>query len=146
MLRTLLIFLIPLVLLSPIAAQAPETPPIVLSGLRAYQAFGRDSAVAVWTRGSPIEGQVGSQVMRGMEDIETAYGSATDHEILANVAIGRRVIRSYVVVYFTRGPMYAWFDCYRSNDSWITVGFLFNTRPQEILPRAMLEPAQRRSQ
>ena len=138
--RTLVVSLITTLAVSPLAAQKPETPPIVIAGLQAYRAFGRDSAIATWLRGSPVEGQIGNQVNRGLQDVETAYGSATGGEILANVAIGTRVVRSYVVVLFTKGPMYAWFDCYRRDNSWIIVGFLFNTRPQEILPPSMLAP------
>jgi hypothetical protein len=121
------------------------TPPVVLAGLNAYRASGRDSAIATWMRGSALEGQIGSQVARALEDIESAVGSATGHEILANVAIGTRVIRTYAVVHFRRGAMFALFDSYHGDSGWVLNGFLFNTRAQEILPPSMLAPPTRPS-
>jgi hypothetical protein len=108
---------------SPVRAQAPDTPPLVLAGLDAYRAGGTDSAVAVWLRDSPAQGQPGlSQVIEGLSNIERAYGEFTGYEVLGNVPLGARVIRTYVVILFAGGPLYAWFDSYRTSTGWIMPG------------------------
>ncbi len=131
-----------LALAIPARAQNPPTPHYLLTGLDAYVSYGHDSALAIWERGSPVRGQ-GQQVRLGLEGIETSYGKATGYEILASVAIGSSVERTYLVVDFEHGPLYAWFDSYTSSDGQIMVGFLFDTKPQNILPPAMLTPGVR---
>jgi hypothetical protein len=81
-----------------------------------------------------------------LEDFETAIGSsATGYEILANVAIGTRVIRTYAVLHFARGALFASFDSYHADAEWLLNGIWFNGRPQEILPPSMLGPPTRSS-
>jgi len=54
------------------------------------------------------------------------------------VALGRRVLRAYIVVFYERGPLYFHFDSYRASGNWIVVAFLFNTKPELILPPELL--------
>lgn len=125
-----------------VSAQAPATPPPILNGLTAYRAFGGDSAIAVWVRGSALEGLVGRDVARGLADLEASFGSYEGHEVLGNVAIGTRGMRTYVAIHLHTGAFYVWFDSYRSATGWLLTGFLLNAKPSEILPASMLTPLQ----
>jgi hypothetical protein len=140
MLRPLALCLALVALIHQAQAQTSQTPPILIAGLNAYIAFGHDSALAIWERGSPARGQASVQVRRGLEDLEASYGRATGFDILANVAIGSRVVRTYYVVLFENGPLYGLFDSFRTATTQIMTGFLLNSKPQEILPAAMLAP------
>jgi hypothetical protein len=121
-------------------AQSAEVPPIVVAGLDAYRASGIRAALDVWLKGSPVGANSAAteQIIQGLAPIEASYGGMIGHDVLRTVAIGPHVRRVYVTLLYERGPLYAFFDCYRAAQGWIIPGFLSNTKPQEILPPALL--------
>ena len=123
------------------AAQGPSTPTPVIDGLNAYRDFGHDSAIVWWVRGSAVEGLVGRDVNRAFSDLESSFGSYEGYEVLANVPIGARTMRTYVSIHLQKGAIYMWFDSYRGAKGWVLTGFLLNAKPGEILPPAMLSPS-----
>ncbi len=122
------------------AAQAADVPPIVTAGLEAYRANGLRAALDVWLKDSPVGGNPAAttQLVQGLAPIEALYGRMIGHDILRTVNIGPHVRRVYAALLFERGPLYAFFDCYQTPRGWIIPGFLTNTKPQEILPPALL--------
>lgn len=116
--------------------QAVTLPPIVRAGLEAYKLRGATAAVAMWMKDSPITDL--SDVTRGLEQIETVYGKMVGYEPLETVAFGSYASRTYLVILFDKGPVYARFDCYMPKDQWIVTAFLFNTKPELILPAKMM--------
>jgi len=61
------------------------------------------------------------------------------NEILRVTPIGSRVLRVYAIVHYQKGPLYMWFECYRASSDWTVVAFLFNPRPEPILPASLID-------
>lgn len=129
---------------SGLAAQAttrPEIPPVVTHGLDTLAAGGLEGALAVWAVGSPglADPTSRANVLASLSPVLLAYGKATGGEVLGAVTIGSRVERVYVVLFFERGPLFGYVDTFRNATGWLVLGFLTNTRPQEVLPASLLE-------
>jgi hypothetical protein len=119
------------------SAQRPELPSVVRAGLLAYQHSGAKLALKTWSQDSPIANQFGAQAERAFEQIEGAYGNMIGYDVLDVVSLGPHVTRSYVVILYDSGPTYMSFDCYKKADHWVLTAFLFNAKPDLILPPAM---------
>ena len=131
------------ILLTPqlnLTAQAPQLPPAVSAGLEAYKQGGASAALAAWLKGSAIPQETSPTTRAAFEQIEGAYGHFTGYDVLRVVPFGPHVLRSYVVILCERGAVYAWFDSYKGGEHWILTQFLFNTKPDLILPPTMLAP------
>jgi hypothetical protein len=111
----------------------------VRSGLLAYQQSGASAAIKAWSLDSPIADK-GGEAQHAFEQIEAGYGHMIGYEVLAVVPIASHVLRSYVIILYESGPAYIWFDCYKKPDHWVMTGFLFNVKPDLILPPALLAP------
>lgn len=124
-----------------VPAQQKDVPPVVLSGLQVYRAEGAAAAVKAWLVNSPVSGDAGliSNTTAALKRFEAASGPLTGQDILQSSPLGSRALRNYVILLFERGPLYAYFDTYRTSKGWIVTGFLFNSRPDEILPRSVFE-------
>jgi hypothetical protein len=127
------------------AQRSTDVPPIVLRGFEAYIARGTEAAFDTWLTGSPVasDANMRASAIDGLKAVEAQYGRVVGHEILGVAPVGTTVRRVYVVIRYERGPLYAWFDCYQTGETWIIPGFLVNTRPQLILPPEMLSPSPR---
>ena len=129
---------------SRLAAQATtrsEVPPIVTHGLDTLAAGGLEGALAVWAVGSPglADPTSRANVLASLNPVLLAYGKATGGEVLGAIPIGSRVERVYVVLFFERGPLFGYVDAFRTATGWVVLGFLTNTRAQEVLPASLLE-------
>jgi hypothetical protein len=129
--------------LSPpqLLAQQKDVPPVVLSGLQVYKAEGAAAAVKAWLLNSPVgdDAALISNTTAALKRIQTTYGTLIGHDILQSSPLGSRGARNYVILLFERGPLYAYFDTYRTSKGWIVTGFLFNGKPDEILPHSLFE-------
>jgi hypothetical protein len=121
-----------------VRAQAPDVAPIVRAGLDAYKAGNAATALTTWFKGSPVPEQSTLAARGVLEQIESSYGRMVGYDVLQVAALGPHVTRSYIVLLYEKGPLYAWFDCYKTGDQWIMTGFLFNTKPDLILPPNLL--------
>ena len=121
------------------AAQGPSVPPVVRRGLDAYRSSGGDAAVRAWLVNSPLANDSGAAnsviVLRRLEQV---YGSMVGDEVLKVNPIGNHVVRVYVVLLFQKGPVYMWLECYETASQWLVSAFLFNPRPDPILPSTLL--------
>jgi hypothetical protein len=119
-------------------SQSLEAPPIIVAGLEVYKASDVAAALTAWMKNSPVSDQSIPTTRAAFEQIESAYGHMVGYDVLQVVPLGRYASRSYVVILYEKGPIYSWFDCYRRGEEWIVTGFLFNTKPDAILPPTML--------
>lgn len=121
------------------AAQGPSVPPVVRRGLDAYRSNGGDAAIRAWLVNSPLANDSGAAnsviVLRRLEQV---YGSMVGDEVLKVNPIGNHVVRVYVVLLFQKGPVYMWLKCYETASQWLVSAFLFNPRPDPILPSTLL--------
>ena len=131
------LFLVLALLVPTLSAQRPELPNIVRAGLLAYEHGGAKPALKAWSQDSPIADKFGADVQDAFEKIEGAYGRMTGYDLLHVVQFGPHASRSYVVLLYQSGPVYMWFDCYKKMDHWVVTAFLFNTKPDPILPAGM---------
>ncbi len=117
-------------------------PPIAKAGYDTWIEKDLSAAFDVWMRGSALEGDKTSrlQLLGGLAQVESAYGKLHSYEMLGAYDLSARLKRIYVVSYHPKGPLFAYFDLYKSNDgAWILYMFFFNTKPQEILPRELVD-------
>jgi hypothetical protein len=130
-----------LVLLLSTAARAAETPSIIKEGFDAYKERGVAAGFERWMRGSALEGDTTTklQILGGMTQIEAAYGKIESYEVIATFAPTKRLQRIYTVSYHAKGPIFGYFDLYATEKGWVGYMFNFNTKPQEILPRSLLD-------
>jgi len=133
-------------LLAPLAssAQAPaskekavgEVPPIVLSGLQAYRDGGPDAALRAWTKGSPLEGSKDAlsqgNILRQVQDY---YGTYRGFEVVSTRDISPKTRVVYLVLDFDKGPLFAKFVTYRSEQDWILAYFNSNTKEELVFPQ-----------
>jgi hypothetical protein len=117
------------------AQEHSEVPKIVLSGLDAYKAEGPEAAVKAWLKGSPLEGSKEAlgqaNVLRQIEEFYGAY-KAFDFIRSRNLSPTTRII--YLTLDYEKGPLFAKFVTYRTEQGWILPSFTFNTKEESILP------------
>jgi len=120
----------------PLGGQTPALPPVIRAGMEAFKVRGHDAALARWIKDSPITDP--SEAAKAFTQIESVYGRMTGYEVLDVVPFGTYSSRSYLVILFEKGPVYARFDCFRPKDDWVIIDFVFNTKPDPILPATMM--------
>ncbi len=123
------------------AITAAEPPSIIKDGFDAYKEKGAASAFETWLRGSALEGDTTTKlsVLGGITQIEAAYGKVESFEVIATFTPTARLRRVYAVSYHAKGPVFSYFDLYKSEKSWVIYMLNFNTKPQDILPRSLLD-------
>jgi hypothetical protein len=145
--RILLSGVLPLVLLGTaprgLEAQAApadtSVPAIVVEGMREFAARGLRAALATWLRGSPVENSGAlEQMAAAVTPIEAAYGRMVGYEVVRVVPVSPSVRRVYAVLRYERGPLYAYFDCYRAASGWVIPTLLTHTQASQILPADLL--------
>jgi len=125
--------------ISSASTQSTTVPPIVERGFEEYESHGVDSAYHTWLANSPIShDSTAISSAFTLHQLEKLYGRMEGHEIMKVSAIGSRVLKVYAIAHFQRGPLYMWFECYRAGPEWIISAFLFNPRPEPILPTALI--------
>jgi hypothetical protein len=112
---------------------------VIRAGLDAYKQRGAAAAISTWLKNSPV-GQASEATTSTLTHIEDGYGQMIGYDVLRVVPLGPHALRSYVVILYVKGPLYVRFDCYEARTQWIMTAFLFNTRPDSILPQATFAP------
>jgi hypothetical protein len=114
---------------------AEDVPKIVLSGLAAYKSDGADAALKAWIKGSALDGSKDAlsqaNVLRQIQDFYGAYESY-DLILARNLSPKIRVI--YIALDFEKGPLFAKFVVYQTEQGWLITNFVFNTKEELILP------------
>jgi hypothetical protein len=121
-------------------AQKPVIAPIVQEGLDTYRAHDAAAAVAAWTRGW---GQADSTKVRQLREslrvIEENYGRMQGYEVISTTQPGKRVRRSYAILYYEGRPLYAFFHAYQSLEgTWKVMDMTWNTNWKEVMSPSVL--------
>ncbi|MGA3134480.1 MAG: hypothetical protein ABSC88_00655 [Terracidiphilus sp.] len=113
-------------------------PPIIISGLEAYKDKGPDDAVRAWIKGSAIDGSKDALTQaNNLRQIQDYYGAYRAYEVISTREVTPKTRVVYLVLDFDKGPLFAKFVVYRSDQGWILVTFNFNTKEEAILPTAV---------
>ena len=115
---------------SPDAQTAQGLPHIIATGLKAYVGGGPDEAVSAWTRGSVIDGSSQANLLHQAQNL---YGPYRAFEVLGTRQFGSRTEIVYLTLDYDKGPIFAKFVAYRSDQGWILASFDFSTK-EDILP------------
>jgi hypothetical protein len=120
---------------------ADDVPKIVIDGFNAYKISGVGEAINVWLKGSPMESdKMGIvQLQGGFTQIESAYGKMVSYEILKSIKISPVSNRIYAEILYERGPVFMFFDCYKSLNGWIIPIVRCHTEVDKILPADFLK-------
>jgi len=125
-------------------AQSGTAPTIILDGMRAYLAKGPDSAVRTWTRNwSPADSGQIATLVQSLRAVEAQYGRFEGHEVLRNAPLGSRVQRTYLVMWYERRPLYAFFQTYETGSVWKVIDLTWDPDWTKAFPASpeSTEPA-----
>ena len=140
--RTFALFLCSCAFLLPYSASAAANPDstdiqsaqglphIVASGLKAYKDAGPDEAVSTWTRGSTIDGSSQANLLHQIQEL---YGAYRTFDVIGSRQFGSRTQIIYLTLDFDKGPVFAKFVVYKSEQGSILASFNFSTK-DDILP------------
>ncbi len=110
-------------------------PTVIVYGLDAYRDKGPDEAVRAWIKGSPLEGSKDAlSQSNNLRQVQDYYGAYRTFEVIGSRDISPRTRVLYLVLDYEKGPLFARFVVYRSDDGWILTSFNFNTKQEAILP------------
>lgn len=116
------------------SAEAPA--PIVITGLEAYKEKGPEEAVKAWIKGSGIDGSKDALAQSNtLRQVEDYYGKYQSYEVVKTQSISPRVQAVYLVLDYEKGPLFAKFVNYRTDQGWVLAYFSFNTKEEVILPQ-----------
>jgi hypothetical protein len=127
-------------LMVPSEGVGEEIPSIIKDGFEAYKTGGPDAAVKKWLEGSPVSGSQEAALVPGQfKTIETVYGPYKGYEVIRIVTITPSTNMVFLVIRFDRGPCYGSFTVYnREEQDSIITHFNFNTKPEMVIPAAIL--------
>jgi hypothetical protein len=117
------------------AQESGDVPKIILSGLDAYKAEGPEAAIKAWVKGGPMEESKDAlsqaNVLRQIQDYYGVY-KAFDVIRSRNLSPTTRIF--YLTMDYEKGPLFAKFVAYRTEQGWIVTTFTFNTKEDLIVP------------
>ncbi len=115
-------------------------PEIINQGFNAYAQTGLNSALQVWLQNSLLDRNTLLKTeLAALKQADATYGLFESGEVMRQVAITPRVTRVYLVLYYERSPLWAYFDLYKTrNGTQVISDIFFNTKVQVILPAEFL--------
>jgi hypothetical protein len=126
------------------AAQNPDASPrasreglptFIISGLHAYKDTGPEEAVKTWIKGSTLEGNADALSQANLlQQTQDLYGPYEAFEVIRATDLTPRTRVLYLALDYAKGPLFAKFIVYRSDQGWILNSFSFNPREDAILP------------
>lgn len=127
---------------APVAgAQTRVQPPALINqGFIAYAQNGLSTALQVWLQNSQLDrATLLRSEMAALKYADTNYGAFESGEVMHTVAITPRVTRVYLVLYYERAPLWAYFDLYRlRNGNQAISDVFFSPKVQVILPAELM--------
>lgn len=127
----------------PAFAQAkPAVPELINQGFNAYAQTGLNAALAIWLQNSLLDRDtLLKSELAPLKRADANYGLFESGEVMRQVAITSRVTRVYLVLYYEKAPLWAYFDLYRTRaGNQVISDIFFNTKVQVILPSELLTP------
>jgi len=127
---------------SAFAQTSTQPPELINQGLRAYSQNGLNTALQLWLQNSLLDR---ATLLRGemaaLKQADANFGAFESGEVMRSVAITPRVTRVYLVLYYERAPLWAWFDLYRTrNGAQVISDVYFSPKVQVILPAELITP------
>jgi hypothetical protein len=116
-----------------------DIPHLIVAGLEAYKEKGPEEAVKTWIKDSPVDGNKDALTQANLlRQVQDFYGAYQSFETISTRDLSRRVRVVYVVMNYEKGPLFAKFVTFHSEDhGWVLTSFLFNTKPELILPSTL---------
>ncbi|HXY54696.1 MAG TPA: hypothetical protein VEM40_08505 [Nitrospirota bacterium] len=123
-----------------VTSYADDVPRIVLDGLNAYKSAGFTEAFNVWLKGSPMESDKTTtmNLKGGFTQIESIFGKMIGYDVLKTTNISPVTNRTYIEINYEKGPLFLYFDNYKSPSGWIIPTMKFHTEADKILPSDMI--------
>jgi hypothetical protein len=136
--RPVLLLSVAMLCLAPFAsAQNRVQPPALINqGLLAYAQNGLGTALQLWLQNSLLDR---TTLLKGelaaLKYADANYGAFESGEVMLTVALTPRVSRVYLVLYYERAPVWAWFDIYRTRHGTEVISDVyFSAKVEVILP------------
>ena len=119
-----------------LAQQRQAMPELINQGLISYAQSGLNSALQVWLQNSLLDrNTLLRSEMAALKQADASYGLFESGEVMRVAAITPRVTRVYLVMYYDRAPLWAWFDLYRTRSgNQVISDVFFSPKAQVILP------------
>jgi len=140
--RLVLVLSVMMLCLAPGAfAQSRVQPPALINqGLLAYAQNGLGTALQLWLQNSLLDR---TTLLKGelaaLKYADANYGAFENGEVMHTVSLTPRVTRVYVVLYYERAPVWAWFDIYRTRHGTEVISDVyFSAKVQVILPPELI--------
>lgn len=113
-----------------------DIPKVIVSGFDAYKMGGPGEAMRTWLRGSAVEGTADAITQASaLHSAQELYGPWRGYEIISTHQISASTRILYITINYDKGPLFAKFTLYRSEQfGWIVSSLLFNTNDAEVLP------------
>lgn len=116
------------------AQESGDVPKIILSGFDAYKAEGADAALKAWVKGGPLDGSKEALSQANiLRQIQDYYGTYKTFEVVRSRILSPTTRILYFVIDFEKGPLFAKFIAYRTDQGWIITTFTFNTK-DDLIP------------
>lgn len=133
-------FVATLLISSPEAsAKSAEIPPVVSSGLSAYEKDGPEAAFKAWLAGSPLEGDKTALSQANVfRQVESLYGKYQGFDLIKTTTLTPKTVLIYLQIDLQKGPLFASFVCYQEKDGWIITMLNFHTEVEKIVPPEIL--------
>lgn len=130
----------PFILALPGRSQAASPRDLVQSGVDAYIKSGPSAAFSAWTKGGVTEGNNQMRLQfEALKQLDAAYGALEGSDVILDLNVGTRVRFVYFVLYYGKGTAYGYVEAFRLRPGgWVMAGLNINTKPQEIIPEALL--------
>jgi hypothetical protein len=117
-------------------AAGAVAPPIVIAGFDAYKSKGPEDAVRTWIKGAGIDGSKEAlSQSNNLRQIEDYYGKYQNFEVVKVQTISPKTQAVYVVMDYEKGPVFAKFMVYRTDQGWVLAYFTFNTKEELVFPQ-----------
>lgn len=132
-----------LLALTPLAASAQTKPPVpelINQGLNAYAQSGLNTALQVWLQNSLLDRDILLRSeLAALKRADASFGLFESGEVMRVAVITPRVTRVYLVLYYERAPLWAWFDLYRTRSgNQVISDVFFSPKVQVILPAELV--------
>jgi len=139
-LKTKIIIASLVLMLLAVTAYAENTPKIVTDGMEAFKTSGFEAAFDVWLKNSPMDNDKTtiSSLKGALVQIEGLYGKMIGYEILINYKLSSTTVRTYAEIHYEKGPVFLFFDSYKTATGWVIPMMRFHTDANQIFPEAFL--------
>ena len=126
---------------SRVVGQATAIPPVVTQGLDSLVAGNPTSAVGIWARSwTGADTALAAPLLESLGELNKVLGKPLGYDLVKIFDVGPNLRKIYVMIRYTRQPLYARFAAYRPGRDWQVIDTTFNTNPTEVIPSSLLAP------